>query len=131
MDVIHDLYIIHKGGLKLFRHEFTTGDVNPDLFSSFMTAVDSFSAEVLPKIYKNSDDYLRTIDRGTFKLLIEKGEFVAGIIISEEDNEYVRKTLKSLIKSFEIIYYKYLVSNQIQKLSLYKSFKEEVLKKMT
>lgn len=96
---IYALYFIERDSGKCMYHQRFSGvEVDPDRLSGFISAIVSFSEELLPKM---SDEWLKTIDRGSFKLLVERGNNVYGLLIVETETLEMRMKLKHLVAEFE------------------------------
>nr|MDO8079590.1 hypothetical protein [Candidatus Freyarchaeota archaeon] len=96
---IYSLYFIERdSGKCMYYQKFSGVEVDPDRLSGFISAIVSFSEELLPKM---GDEWLKTIDRGSFKLLVERGNNVYGLLIAETETPEVRMKLKHLVAEFE------------------------------
>ncbi|MEM2146602.1 MAG: hypothetical protein QW279_14670, partial [Candidatus Jordarchaeaceae archaeon] len=100
---IYALYFIERDSGKCMYHQKFSGvEVDPDRLSGFISAIVSFSEELLPKM---RDEWLKTIDRGSFKLIVERGDNVYGLLIAETETPELRIKLKHLVEEFEKIFY--------------------------
>lgn len=96
---IFALYFIDRdSGQCMYYQKFSGVEVDPDRLAGFISAIVSFSEELLPRM---SDDWLKTIDRGSFKLIVERGDLVYGLLIAERETPEVRRRLKELVRTFE------------------------------
>lgn len=96
---IYALYFIERDSGKCMYHQKFSGvEVDPDRLSGFISAIVSFSEELLPKM---GDEWLKTIDRGSFKLIVERGDNVYGLLIAKQETPEVRIKLKNLVNDFE------------------------------
>lgn len=96
---IFAFYLIERdSGKCMYYQKFSGVEVDPDRLSGFISAIVSFSEELLPKM---GDEWLKTIDRGSFKLVVERGNNVYGLLIAETETPDVRTKLKNLVSEFE------------------------------
>ncbi|MEM2135359.1 MAG: hypothetical protein Q6366_006125 [Candidatus Freyarchaeota archaeon] len=96
---IYALYFIERdSGKCMYYQKFSGVEVDPDRLSGFISAIVSFSEELLPKM---GDDWLKTIDRGSFSLIVERGDHVYGLLIVDKSVPEVRAKLKELVGAFE------------------------------
>jgi predicted transcriptional regulator len=122
---IYALYFIERDSGKCMYHQKFSGvEVDPDRLSGFISAIVSFSEELLPKM---SDEWLKTIDRGSFKLLVERGNNVYGLLIVETETSEVRMKLKHLVAEFEKRFSTKIVGWKGE-LGLFEEFKNEVFR---
>jgi DNA-binding MarR family transcriptional regulator len=129
MTDIYELFIIDKRGLTLFRQVFVENAIDSDLISSFMTAIEAFSKSVFSSIDEGINSSLKSIERGGSKLIIEKGEYITGIIFAKYDEESIRLKLNALIESFQKKYKTQLLNPSSHSTTTYHGFTTEVLKK--
>ncbi|NVM55138.1 MAG: hypothetical protein HWN66_15640 [Candidatus Helarchaeota archaeon] len=128
--MIYNIFFIHKGrGLNLLQHSFSGSKLDEDLVSGFISALISFIDALQPP----TEDYqqeklIRTVDRGDFKILIETGETVMGILFVNIEKVEVRKKLREIIKQFE---QKFKLKDWAGTIEVdkYESFKEIIFKK--
>lgn len=105
MGKLYDIYFIKAdSGECLFHFKFGSIAIDPNLVSGFLQAIGSFAQQLIP----DEKSFLRTIDRGDFKILIEKGTKVFAVLVAEEETSEIRSKLKSLLQRFEYIYGGYL-----------------------
>ncbi|MGQ9722966.1 MAG: hypothetical protein ACUVXA_16785 [Candidatus Jordarchaeum sp.] len=122
---IYALYFIERDSGKCMYHQKFSGvEVDPDRLSGFISAIVSFSEELLPKM---GDEWLKTIDRGSFKLIVERGNNVYGLLIADQETPETRMVLKNLISTFEKKF-----SSQIERwkgeLGVFEDFRNDVFK---
>ncbi len=101
--MIYHIFFIHKQrGLNLLQHSFSGSKLDVDLISGFISAIISFINQLQPPIKDDEEEKLvRTIDRGDFKILIEAGKYVMGILFVNMEKVEVRTKLRKIIKDFE------------------------------
>lgn len=105
MGKLYDIYFIKAdSGECLFHFKFGSIAIDPNLVSGFLQAIGSFAQQLIP----DEKSFLRTIDRGDFKIMIEKGTRVFAVLVAEEESPEVRAKLRSLLQRFEYIYGGYL-----------------------
>ncbi|MFB0562624.1 MAG: hypothetical protein ACETWM_15570 [Candidatus Lokiarchaeia archaeon] len=122
---IYALYFIERDSGKCMYHQKFSGvEVDPDRLSGFISAIVSFSEELLPKM---GDEWLKTIDRGSFKLIVERGNNVYGLLIAAQETPEMRMKLKSLINNFEKKF-----SSEIQEwkgeLGVFENFRNDIFR---
>jgi len=125
---LYDLYLIHRDGLCLLHQKFGVIEVDSDLVGGFFTAIQQFMRDVLPI----GDEALniKSLDRGDFKLLIERGKEtdIFGIVISEKEDIEVRSKLIEIVQEFETRYKQKLV-NFYGDVGEFQEFKSFILSK--
>lgn len=122
---IYALYFIERdSGICMYQQKFSGIEVDPDRLSGFISAIVSFSEELLPKM---GEEWLKTIDRGSFKLLVERGNNVYGLLIAETENPELRIKLKHLVEEFEKIFSTKIVGWKGE-LGVFEEFKNEVFR---
>ena len=101
--MIYNIFFVHRTrGLNLLTHSFSGSKLDEDLVSGFISAIISFiDALHPPKKDSKQEKLIRTIDRGDFKILIEAGEYVFGILFVNIEKVEVRKNLRDIIREFE------------------------------
>lgn len=65
---LYDLYVIYRGGQTIFHKRFGTLEIDQDLITAFLTAIDNFGKEVLA-----GEEPLRVIEKGFSKVLLAYG----------------------------------------------------------
>ena len=98
------LYVIYSDGRDVFSYKFKQEQTaDPALVAGMFSAITSFIRETT-----SSTDYLRSIDHGDSKILIEYGNYVfAGLFANMETSE-IRSKLKNFVKKFEEKHFKIL-----------------------
>ena len=61
---LYDLYVIYRGGQTIFHKRFGTIEIDQDLITAFLTAIENFGKELLA-----GDEHLRVIEKGRSKVL--------------------------------------------------------------
>lgn len=83
---LYDLYVIYRGGQTIFHKRFGTMDIDQDLITAFLTAIENFSKEVLGA----TDEPLRVIEKGFSKVLLAYGKDVCcALVCGTEEVEEV------------------------------------------
>ncbi|MHA1264861.1 MAG: hypothetical protein ACTSRS_06455 [Candidatus Helarchaeota archaeon] len=101
--MIYNIFFVHKErGLNILQHSFSGSKLDEDLVSGFISAIISFIGALHPpKKERTQERLIRTIDRGDFKILIEAGEYIMGILFVNIEKVAVRTKLKEIICEFE------------------------------
>ncbi len=130
--MIYNIFFIHKErGLNLLQHSFSGSKLDADLVSGFISALISFINSLKPPTEedKNKEEKLiRTVDRGDFKILIESGEFILGILFVNIEKSDLRIKLREIIRQFEASFDLKNWTGSIQK-EQFEAFKEIIFKK--
>lgn len=81
---LYDLYVIYRGGQTIFHKRFGTVEIDQDLITAFLTAIENFSKEVLA-----GDEPLRVIEKGFSKVLLAYGKDICCALVcgTEEIDE--------------------------------------------
>ncbi|MFX1295589.1 MAG: hypothetical protein ACFFD2_12160 [Promethearchaeota archaeon] len=128
--MIYNIFFIHKERrLNLLQHSFSGSKLDEDLVSGFISAIISFIDTLEPSTKDHKmGKLIRTIDRGDFKILIETGEIILGILFVNIEKVEVRIKLREIIKQFEKEFNleKWDETIDVQK---FESFKEIIFKK--
>ncbi len=123
MSRLFHLYIVNRNGLCLLHQKFGAIDVDSDLVGGFFSAIQQFMQDVLPIGDAQS---IKSLDRGDFKLLIERGRKtdIFGIVISEKEDVQVRAKLIEIISEFENRYLEKLTNftGDVEEFQEFKSF---------
>ncbi|MHA1264370.1 MAG: hypothetical protein ACTSRS_03965 [Candidatus Helarchaeota archaeon] len=91
---LYDLYVIYRGGQTIFHKRFGTMEIDQDLITAFLTAIDNFSKEVLA-----TDEPLRVIEKGFSKVLLAYGKDVCcALVCGTEDTSEV-DILRTILES--------------------------------
>jgi hypothetical protein len=118
-------FVIKDSGTCILHHSFTGSSLDEQLVSGFLSALSSFLNFIMPKSDTDSDKMVRSVDRGDFKILIEPGKAIIGLLLAKSDTPSIRKKLREVILLFEEIYdidpYKDTVA--------YEPYKEIIVKK--
>ncbi|MHA1342059.1 MAG: hypothetical protein ACTSRZ_20960 [Promethearchaeota archaeon] len=94
------LYIMYSDGRDVFSYQFKEENVaDPALVAGMFSAITSFIRETT-----RSSDYLRSIDHGDQKILIEYGNYVFGALFASMETSEIRSKLKTFITKFEEIH---------------------------
>lgn len=128
--MIYNIFFVHKqGGLNLLHHSFSGSKLDEDLVSGFISALISFIDALTPvtKDYQKEKS-IRTVDRGDFKIIIEAGESILGIMFVNILKVEIRTKLREIIKQFEESY-NLKEFDGIVEIEKFESFKEIIFKK--
>ena len=92
------LLVIHRVvGATLFHRQFGTWEINPDLISGFLTAIQSFGSEI-----KSETAAIRKMAYKGFEILLNQGELTfAALIVDGATSEWHEKKLAEFNKEFE------------------------------
>jgi hypothetical protein len=97
-----ELYIIHSETKdQLYYQNFQISDViqSQSLFSSGIVGITEIFKE-----FTSSEKFIRVIDQGSIKLIIEKGSFAIGVFVVRQNLKIYRQFLKKILKEFEVYY---------------------------
>ncbi|MFW9920223.1 MAG: hypothetical protein ACFFED_11530 [Candidatus Thorarchaeota archaeon] len=95
---IKSMYIIKREtGVCMYHKDFVEAIFDPDLISSFISAMTSFFDEANQSISSRA----RAFEGTDYKILVEFGEWTLGAIAASEDDEIIRERLRNLIVIFE------------------------------
>lgn len=127
--MIYNIFFIHKKqGINLLSHSFSGSKLDEDLVSGFISALISFIDTLTPPTKDDKKDkIIRTVDRGDFKILIEPGDVILGILFVNIEKVDVRKKLREIIEQFEGKYE--LKPDGIVDVEQFETFKEIIFKK--
>ena len=90
-----------NSGLSLLFYDFWTGTlIDPLLFSGIMTAINKSLTESV-----KGSRYLKILDIGSRKILIERGFNIQAIMIVEKESRMMTSLLKRLLLLFELKYF--------------------------
>jgi hypothetical protein len=130
--MIYNIFFIHKDhGLNLLWHSFSGSKLDADLVSGFISALISFINSLKPPSEEDrlkKEKLIRTVDRGDFKILIEEGEYILGILFVNIDKIDLRIKLREIIRQFEATFDLKNWAGSIEKEG-FESFKEIIFKK--
>ncbi|MDD1777224.1 MAG: hypothetical protein LUQ65_03575 [Candidatus Helarchaeota archaeon] len=130
--MIYNIFFIHKEhGLNLLWHSFSGSKLDADLVSGFISALISFINSLRPptgdeKLKK--DNLIRTVDRGDFKILVESGEYILGILFVNMEKIELRVKLREIINQFEASFDLKAWTGKIEH-EQFEAFKEVIFKK--
>jgi hypothetical protein len=128
--MIYNIFFIYKErGPNLLQHSFSGSKLDADLVSGFISALMSFINSLKPpsQEYKK-EKLIRTVDRGDFKILIESGEHIIGILFVNIDKIDLRLKLREIIQQFESSFNLKNWEGAIEK-EKFEAFKEIIFKK--
>jgi hypothetical protein len=95
---IKSLYIIKREtGVCMYHKDFSESMFDPDLISSFISAMTSFFDEANQSISSRA----RAFEGTDYKILVEFGEWTIGALAASEDNEMLRERVRQLVNIFE------------------------------
>jgi len=97
---LYDLYVIYKGGQTLYHKRFSVVEIDQDLITAFLTAIDNFSKEVLP-----SSEPLKVIEKGDSKVLMAYSPDIVLALICNTDTQEEMEELRNILEKilYEII----------------------------
>ncbi len=81
----------------MYHKDFVEAIFDPDLISSFISAMTSFFDEANQSIASRA----RAFEGTDYKILVEFGEWTLGALTATEDDEMLREKLRNLIEIFE------------------------------
>lgn len=104
--IIQYLMIINKAtGLTLFEFNFASSQLDADLISGFLTAVQSFGSEIA-----REDSAMTKLAYKKFQIQLEDGEYATtAIMLKGKPTAFIVDKLKTLITEFESRYREHLV----------------------
>ncbi len=95
---LKSMYIIKREtGVCMYHKDFVEAIFDPDLISSFISAMTSFFDEANQSIASRA----RAFEGTDYKILVEFGEWTLGALAAAEDDDLVREKLRRLITIFE------------------------------
>ncbi|MBD3229759.1 MAG: hypothetical protein GF329_16375 [Candidatus Lokiarchaeota archaeon] len=99
-------FVMKKIGTCILHHSFTGSSLNEQLVSGFLSAISSFLNSIMPNsdIDSDSGNMIRAVDRGDFKILIEPGKEILGLLLAKSDTPSIRKILRETTLLFEELY---------------------------
>ncbi|MBD3228148.1 MAG: hypothetical protein GF329_08160 [Candidatus Lokiarchaeota archaeon] len=97
---LYDLYVIYKGGQTIYHKRFSVVQIDQDLITAFLTAIDNFSKEVLP-----SSEPLKVIEKGDSKVLMAYSPDLVLALVCNTKNAEEMKTLREILETvlYEIL----------------------------
>ena len=124
MTRIFDIFFIFKdAGTCILHHGFTGSSLDEQLVSGFLSAISSFLSFIMPG--SDPKKVIRAVDRGDFKILIEPGKKILGLLLAKSDTPSIRKKLREIILLFEEIYDISPSTDTV----IFESYKEIIVKK--
>jgi len=130
MKKLLNIYIFRrKDGVCLYHYPFGSIQLDPQLISSFLTAILTFIDEMILSGVpttggkKVSDMF----SRGAYTVMIESGDLVSGALMALSEDSDLRARLKTCIKVFEE-YYGEKILTKIIKEDMFKDFDDFVRK---
>jgi len=93
-------YLVHADGT-LINHKSSLPEMNVDrdIFTATLDVIQNFMKTSFPYL---SGKWLRSIDHGDTKILLERGKFTfLVVVIKGEDNDILRRQMKDLLSTFE------------------------------
>ncbi|MHA1130503.1 MAG: prenyltransferase/squalene oxidase repeat-containing protein [Candidatus Helarchaeota archaeon] len=92
------LLIIHRQvGATLYHRQFGTWEIDPDLISGFLTAIQSFGQEI-----KSKDVPIQSMGYKEFEITLNQGKFVhVALIIDGKSSDWHKEKLAEFTKEFE------------------------------
>ena len=119
--------IMSQSGNLIYQYDFTSSSkINkPQLFSGVMVAVNTaLQASIM------GCRYIKTMDAGPRKIIIERGFYVQAIMVTEKYTEQLDTILKRLLILFELQYYNHL-SKFDGEVTMFQKFDEVIKKYLT
>jgi hypothetical protein len=98
--VANYLIIIHKGsGLCLYNHKFGPGEIDPDLMSGFLQAIQSFGSEFTSDA--SGDAGMRRLSYKDFEISLEESDYVrVALVAIGKVTDFLQDRLKDFVKLF-------------------------------
>jgi hypothetical protein len=90
---LFDLYVIYRGGQTIFHKRFGEMEIDQDLITAFLTAIDNFSKEVLA-----NDEPLRVIEKGFSKVVLTYGKDICCALVCGTEDATELGTLRSILE---------------------------------
>ena len=99
--IITLLLVIEKdSGVTLYRYNFSEKELDPDLISGFLTAIQGFSAE-----FTTETAAIKKLAYQNFEIELNTGDYIrAALVLSGQCSKFLVKTLIKFIDSFEQTY---------------------------
>ncbi|NHI91248.1 MAG: hypothetical protein EAX96_02010 [Candidatus Lokiarchaeota archaeon] len=119
INILQYIMVIAKGvGLSIYQFDFTTGsEVDPDLISGFLTAIQDFGME----ISRGEDTLMKKLAYKNFQIELDDGEYTkVALILKGEPIEFIMKRLKSFIVEFEGMFKENLGENFMGNVQVFK-----------
>jgi len=90
---LFDLYVIYRGGQTIFHKRFGEMEIDQDLITAFLTAIDNFSKEVMA-----NDEPLRVIEKGFSKVVLTYGKDICCALVCGTEDPSELGTLRSILE---------------------------------
>ena len=90
---LFDLYVIYRGGQTIFHKRFGEMEIDQDLITAFLTAIDNFSKEVMA-----NDEPLRVIEKGFSKVVLTYGKDICCALVCGTEDPAELGTLRSILE---------------------------------
>ncbi|MBD3227152.1 MAG: hypothetical protein GF329_03105 [Candidatus Lokiarchaeota archaeon] len=105
MNILYALMLIHKNtGLSVYNYNFTNKNLDSDLISGFLTAIQSFGSEISEKETK-----MEKLSYEHFEIQLSSGKYITAALISTgKPNLIIGKMINKIIREFENKYEKQL-----------------------
>jgi hypothetical protein len=102
------LLILHKeSGLCIFNYKFGSGELDPDLLSGFLTAIQSFGHELT----SYDEAAMSRLSYRDFEIYIDENDLIRVALIGKgKISEYLEGTLSNFINDFSKDYNQFLVN---------------------
>ncbi len=95
------LYAVHVNGLLLAKSERRDFEIDPDIFTSMLTAVSMFVKDSLQEL-SSGDEYLEVLKYGNYNLVMKMSEHIMLVAIIEGvATEFLHKDLKNTVDMVE------------------------------
>ncbi|MHA1136236.1 MAG: hypothetical protein ACTSSE_07100 [Candidatus Thorarchaeota archaeon] len=92
------LLILNKeSGLAPYSHEFIEGFQDPQILSSFISAISSFMGEMTGQ----AQSQWKTVFGSDSVILVENGEWSVGVLVAAKETTEIRSKLRSTLREFE------------------------------
>ena len=90
---LYDLYVIYRGGQTIFHKRFGTIEIDQDLITAFLTAIENFGKELLA-----GDEHLRVIEKGFSKVLLAYGKDICCALVCGSDDVEEVTSLREILE---------------------------------
>ena len=116
--MIHNVWILNRNGICLIDRIYSKMEVDKNLFGGFLTAIESFSKQLV-------DKHVDSIVMGNMKILYNlSGKVVIAIAIDVDDDEKeIRRKVNSLLYAFLEKYETHLDSTNVD---IFEDFQKEM-----
>jgi hypothetical protein len=100
---LYDLYVIYRGGQNIFHKRFGVIEIDQDLITAFLTAIENFGKELLA-----GDEHLRVIEKGQSKVLLAYGQDICCALVCKtntvDEVTRLRTILERVLSDIQIQY---------------------------